>query len=189
MYVEDRKGKKGGTVEMPVFICNVNDMANMDFELNWNSAIGELQNVKKGSMTKNHMLQWNEVSKGNLKIAFAASKGISGSGSIAVLVFKLVGPEGSSTTVKGNVSTANKSDGTQIPISSFNQGVLSITQALIPGDCDGDDKLTERDALAALQIAVEKRPFDKCYDVNKDGKVDSQDARIIMRRIVGLPGA
>lgn len=186
MYAEDRTGQAGKTIELPVFICNVNDLANMDVSLRWQKNVAQLVNVKNGASTQNMYLQWNEVSKGYLKIAFASASGFRGSGSVAILVFKLVGSEGDETPVTGEVIAANSSDGSSIGIRTFTPGRITIVPSAVPGDCDGDEKLTERDALAALQIAVEKKPFDICYDVNNDGIVNSQDARIILRRIVGL---
>ena len=41
-------------------------------------------------------------------------------------------------------------------------------------------KYTSLDALVALKISVEQLPFDINYDVSKDGKVNSNDARLIL---------
>jgi hypothetical protein len=53
------------------------------------------------------------------------------------------------------------------------------------GDCDGDGVVSSRDALAALQMSVEKIALDLCYDVTGDGKVDSSDARELLKKAVG----
>jgi hypothetical protein len=42
-------------------------------------------------------------------------------------------------------------------------------------------KFTSLDALAALQMSVEKRATDISYDLNKNGRIDSNDAREILR--------
>ena len=45
MYAEDRVGAQGTTVEVPVFICNVTDLANMDVSLRWQNNIAQLVDV------------------------------------------------------------------------------------------------------------------------------------------------
>ncbi len=45
-----------------------------------------------------------------------------------------------------------------------------------------------RDALSALQVAVGKASYDSSLDLNGDGRVDSSDAREILRRSVMQPG-
>ena len=52
------------------------------------------------------------------------------------------------------------------------------------GDIDGDNQLTARDALAALQISVGKRTADMVLDVTGDGSVNSMDAQKILKMIV-----
>ncbi|MCK4245591.1 MAG: hypothetical protein KAX20_08205, partial [Candidatus Omnitrophica bacterium] len=64
-------------------------------------------------------------------------------------------------------------------------GEFTVGTPQIKGDCDGDGELTGRDALAALQMSVGKRAIDMCYDYNKDGRVDSADAREMLKAIVG----
>ncbi|MGB8647364.1 MAG: cohesin domain-containing protein [Anaerolineae bacterium] len=58
--------------------------------------------------------------------------------------------------------------------------------AAIPrGDCDGDLKLTELDALCALEMSVELRPVQLIMDMDGDGRVTSRDAVIILQSAVG----
>ena len=64
--------------------------------------------------------------------------------------------------------------------------------AFVPGDVDGDDKVTASDARLALRRAVEledyapgTREYLAC-DVDHDGKVTASDARLILRAAVGL---
>jgi hypothetical protein len=47
---------------------------------------------------------------------------------------------------------------------------------------------SSRDALFALQISVGKLPYSADFDLNEDGKVDSSDAREILRNAVMNPG-
>ena len=70
--------------------------------------------------------------------------------------------------------------------------------ALVPGDADGDGKLTSADARLALRASVglqEPGDVEKdsaaylACDVDGDGKVTSADARLILRASVGLEDA
>ena len=125
------------------------------------------------------------MSPGKLKIAFASSKGASAKkSSIAVMNFEVIGNTGDTSTITGTVTTAGKTDGTEISV-SVNPGEFTVGTSQIKGDCDGDGELTGRDALAALQMSVGKRAIDMCYDYNKDGRVDSSDAREVLKAIVG----
>ena len=183
LYVGDRIMGKGKTVEIPIIMCNAKDLANMDLDWRYDASVLKLIDVTRGSLNKEALFEWNEVSVGKLKIAFASSKGVSGSGSIAVMKFEVIGNTGAKSTITGTVDTASKTDGSTISV-GVNPGEVTVGTSPIKGDCDGDNKLTSRDALAALQISVQKRPFDICYDYNGDGKVNSADARDILKAIV-----
>ena len=183
LYVGDRIMGKGKTVEIPIIMCNAKDLANMDLDWSYDASVLKLIDVTKGSLTKKALFEWNEVSAGKLKIAFASSKGVSGSGSIAVMKFEVIGNTGAKSTITGTVDTASKTDGSTVSV-GVNPGEVTVGTSPIKGDCDGDNKLTSRDALVALQISVQKRPFDICYDYNGDGKVNSADARDILKAIV-----
>ena len=119
---------------------------------------------------------------GKLKIAFASSKGVTGSGSIAVMKFEVIGNTGDTSTLTGTVTTAGKTDGTEISV-SVNHGEFRVGTSQIKGNCDGDGELTVKDALVAIQMSVVKLAVDMCCDYNGDGKVDSSDAREILKAI------
>ena len=185
LYVEDRVMGKGKTVEIPIMMCNAEDLANMDIDWSYNAAVLKIIDVTKGSLNKKALFEWNEVSAGKLKISFASSKGVTGSmNSIAVMKFEVIGNPGATSTLTGTVTTASKTDGSKITV-GVNPGKFTVGSSPVKGDCDGDGKLTVKDALAALQISVGKMALDMCYDYNGDGKVNSADARDMLKAIVG----
>ncbi|MCK4732253.1 MAG: hypothetical protein KAT65_07325 [Methanophagales archaeon] len=184
LYVEDRVMGKGKTVEIPIMMCNAKELANMDLDWSYDAAVLKIIDVTKGSLNKKALFDWNEVSAGKLKISFASSKGVTGSGSIAVMKFEVIGKPGDTSTLTGTVTTASKTDGSKISV-GVNPGKFTVGSSSVKGDCDGDGKLTVKDALAALQMSVEKRAVDMCYDYNDDGKVNSADAREMLKAIVG----
>ncbi len=53
------------------------------------------------------------------------------------------------------------------------------------GDCDGDAKITELDALCALEMSTQLRPVKLAMDMDNSGDVSSRDAVIILKSAVG----
>ena len=184
LYVEDRVMGKEKTVEIPIMMCNAKELANMDLDWSYDASVLKIIGVTKGSLNKEALFDWNEVSTGKLKISFASSKGVTGSGSIAVMKFKVIGNPGDTSTLTGTVTTASKTDGSKLSVGA-NPGKFTVGSSPVKGDCDGDGELTVKDALAALQMSVEKRAVDMCYDYDDDGKVNSADAREMLKAIVG----
>jgi hypothetical protein len=183
IYIEDRAMEKGKEVRIPVIMCNAKDLANMDLSLNYNIAAMKFKSAEKGALNAKSLFESNEKPQGTIKISFASSQGVSGSGSIAILVYDVIGSNGLSSQITGTVNSASTSSGSPISI-SVNPGTFTVGSG-VTGDCDGDGLVSSRDALAALQMAVEKIKIDMCYDVNSDGKVNSADARDILRRAAG----
>jgi len=181
-YIESITMQKGKEARIAVMMCNANDLANMDFGISYHPNVLDFKDAEKGSLNANSLFESNEISSGNIKISFASSKGVSGSGSIAVLIFDVIGSNGDSTILTGSVNTASTSSGSPISI-NIKSGKFTVGSS-VPGDCDGDGIVTSKDALAALQMSVGKLKVDLCYDVTKDGKVDSSDAREILKKVV-----
>ena len=55
----------------------------------------------------------------------------------------------------------------------------------LPGDCDKDGKITESDALCALEMSVGLRPVQLNMDMDNSGDVTSRDAVIVLQRALG----
>jgi len=62
---------------------------------------------------------------------------------------------------------------------------VSAQGGKIKGDYNGDGKLTELDALAALKMSVSQLSKDLNLDMDGDGKVTAKDALAILRMAVG----
>ena len=178
VYAEDRTMQQGSTVKIPIMVCNANDLANMDLAVNYDTSILKFRSAEKGGLNANSLFESNEASPGTVMISFASSTGASGSASIAILTFDVIGSNGSSSPIKIMVKTASTSSGSTIPV-SVSQGTFT-TGTPTKVTFDGGP-VTSRDALAALQMAVGKIPIDMKYDVTKDGSVNSGDARAILK--------
>jgi hypothetical protein len=144
----------------------------------------QFKSATKGSLNSNMLFESNNVGS-KVKISFAGNTGFSGSGSIAILTFKVIGQTGSSSPITVTVDSAGTSSGKSVtvPVKSGKITVGNNNPNNPGGRSTG--KPTALDALIALKISVEKIPFDANYDVSKDGKVNSNDAR----QILGLAAA
>jgi len=178
VYAEDRTMQQGSTVKIPIMVCNANDLANMDLMVSYDTSVLKFRSAEKGGLNANSLFESNEASPGTVMISFASSTGASGSASIALLTFDVIGSNGSTSPIKITVKTASTSSGSTIPV-TVSQGTFTTgTPAKVTFD---GGPVTSRDALAALQMAVGKIPTDMKYDVTKDGSVNSGDARAILK--------
>jgi hypothetical protein len=181
IYVESRTMNPGQEVVIPIMMCNANDIANMDLSVAYDSSALQFKDAVKGSLNSNVLFESNNVGS-TVKIAFAGKSGFSGSGSIAVLTFKVTGQNGASSPITVSVGSASTSGGKPVTI-PVNNGKVSIGNSN-PNDPGGRGKVTSLDALIALQISVGKRAADTNYDITKDGTVNSNDAREILKLAV-----
>jgi hypothetical protein len=178
VYAEDRTMQQGSTVKIPIMVCNANDLANMDLTVNYDTTVLKFRSAEKGGLNANSLFESNEARSGTIMISFASSTGNSGSASIAILTFDVIGANGSTSPIKITVKTASTSSGSAIPV-TVSQGTFTTgTPSTVTFD---GGPVTSRDALAALQMAVGKIPTDMKYDVTKDGSVNSGDARAILK--------
>lgn len=181
IYVDDRTMNPGQEVVIPIMMCNANNIANMDLSVGYDSSALQFKDAIKGSLNSNVLFESNNVGS-TVKIAFAGKSGFSGSGSIAILTFKVIGQNGASSPITVTVTGASTSGGQPVTI-PVNNGKVSIGNTN-PNDPGGRGKVTSLDALIALQISVGKRPTDTNYDITKDGTVNSNDAREILKLAV-----
>ena len=182
VYVPNLTVASGRKMNVPVMACNIKNLANMDMDIFYDPAVLTFESAEKGSLNSSSMFQGNNKD-GKVKISFAAVSGFSGNGSIAYINFLVSGSSGKNSEIKPSVSSANNADGANVAVKT-SSGKFTVGSSSA-GDCDGDGLVSARDALAALQMAVEKISADLCYDINGDGKVDSSDAREILKKAVG----
>jgi hypothetical protein len=178
VYAESRMMQQGKTVTIPVMVCNAKDMSNMDLTVSYDPAVLSFKDATKGSINFNSLFDSNEPAKGTVKIAFAANAVFSGEGSVALLNFNVIGSNGASSPLRVTVSSAGGPQGASFTIPG--SSTTFVVGTPVTGDFDGDNQLTSRDALAALQISVGKRAADLSLDVTRDGSVNSMDAQKIL---------
>lgn len=180
LYIEPWKPSPGQTVEIPIWICNAEDLANMDLAVSYDPAVLTFISARKGGLISSGFLFESNDVGGLVRISFAGTNGVSGSGTIAILTFKVAGGTGSSSTIGATVTTASNSKGGKLNIPT-ESGTVTVTP---PNPTNPEGRPcgpTALTALKALQMAVGKIPVDMTYDVVKDGTVNSADARELLR--------
>ena len=148
------------------------------------SLIEPVGDVQRGPILDGFLFKSNAKERQVIYIGFARSSGVSGTGTLATIPFRLVGRAGASATVSVQVTTANQPDRSVPVIDVIHGGILILDEkGQTPGDVTGDDVVDELDASFALEMSVKLRPENLVVDMDKDGKVTSLDAMIILQSI------
>lgn len=177
----------GDLVYVPVWLINAVDVANINFSIGHdpNVALPEGELVK-GNLLANALFSSNSGEPGWIRVGFAQTSGINGTGTVAYLPFRAVGRPGDRTVLDVQVSTINNPAGAVPAIDRIDGSVLIVgPDGMVPGDCDGDGALTELDALCALQMSVNLIPEQPALDMDGDQQVTSRDSVVILQRAIG----
>jgi hypothetical protein len=174
----------GALVEVPVWLVNANNLANVNFELTYNAGVAKPEGtISKGSSLDNALFSANPNESGIIRMGFAQTTGITGTGSVAYIPFRAVGQPGQRTPLTISVTKINNPGGGLLPISIIHGEIVILTTGGgLPGDCDGDGRLTALDALCALEMSVKLRPENLALDIDTDRQVTSRDTVVILQR-------
>jgi len=180
--------KPGATVDVPVYLLKSVDLAALNFELSYDPAVIKLAgNPTYGPAMSSPIIQpiWAAHSDhpGNLRIGFVSKAGGSASGVILSVPFTVIGPAGSRTTLELKVTTANGANGTAETI-LIAPGDLVVEAPPPPPPPSPPPVFSALDAMKALQMSVGMIPTDMKYDVDKNGQVTANDARLILQQVV-----
>jgi hypothetical protein len=179
-----RRASSGALVYLPIWLINAkNDVANMNFEMSYDPAVAIPEgNILPGNMLGGVLFTPNPIKSGLILFGFASTSDLSGTGTVAYVPFRLIGPAGSRTALNLQVTTINNSAG-GIPAINRIPGEIVVlgNGEETGGDCNGDGYLTSVDALCALQISVQLRPVIMTLDMDKNGTITSRDATIILQ--------
>jgi len=176
LIAESRTTAQGNTVQVPVYFQNASSVGSLGFKLGYNPAVVQVVKVSKGSLMSPATFTSN-VQSNYIVFGFATPQDISGSGSAAIVEFKAVGAQGSKSPLTLSEILATSSSGAKVSVNTLN-GELSIGQKQL-GDGNGDGKISVLDALIALKMYVQLLPVDLILDINKDGRITPEDARLI----------
>lgn len=188
------------------------NIANMNFDLQYDPAVIALNgDPLKGNLLDNALFTPNASQAGTIRSAFARTSGISSDqpGTVLSVPIRVVGKPGDKSPLDLTVTTINDPNGGALNIQQLNGEVLVANPdgtvpgsgdgstgsgstgssgggAIPPGDCNGDLRVTELDALCALEMSVDLRDDQVIMDVDNSGlPITSRDAVVILQRAVG----
>ncbi|MBL8797515.1 MAG: hypothetical protein JNM56_26685 [Planctomycetia bacterium] len=182
-----RRAKPGETVQVPIYLLNPSGVANLNTTVAYTPTVATAQGKPlRGNVLGNALFEANAAEAGLARVGFAGAKPVTDSGILAHVAFRAVGKPGDHTVLRVAVTTANGTDGKPLTADTIDGSVIIVGESgKIPGDHDGDGLVTAGDALSALKMSVKLLPEDKNLDLDHDGHVTSNDARLILVKAVG----
>ena len=185
LKTDKRVLKAGDSAWIPVTMLLGTNVANLNFEVSYDPRVVQvLGGEVKGSFFATALGQVNTGQSGRVLVGFARPDGESGSGTVAYIQYKAVGRPGDVTPLTLKVSSINNPGGQVPPIDVIHGEIRIVDEnGLTPGSCDGSLTLTESDAMCALKMSVELFPTQPVMDMDKDGRVTSRDATLILQKI------
>ena len=163
---------------MPVMLQQVDGLTSLGFTLNYDPAVAEVVSVSKGASLSPASFNYNGDTPGTIRLGFAANAAVNGGGSAAIVEFRIIGEQGSTSSLQLSDVLANGESGQQINLGLVDGGLI-VGQPMT-GDGNGDGRITALDALIALRMFVQISAEDLVMDLNGDGRVTPQDARQIL---------
>lgn len=171
-------GKKGETVTVSVIISSDVDLWGANVRMSYNSSELQVVSCTKGSSVSSGSI-YNSGTSVNFSGTFANTNG-----TVMTVEFKILKNSGTSNLIL--TSTENiDSDGKEYDCSVINGVVTVAGSSSLPGDLNGDRKVTAIDARLALEHSVGETSLSaslqSAADLNNDGKVTAIDARLILK--------
>jgi len=187
LIADSRLVRAGQTVSIPIRLANSPGVANLNFDLSYNSSVAKPEGdpAKGNLLAASTLFTANIRPPGQARVGFAGREPTRGFGTVTEITFRATGKPGDETPLTLIVTSVNNESGAPVKL-GVSHGVLRIVPDSLLGDADGDGVLTALDAMAALEMSVGNRPMDLALDVNQDRTVTSLDAAIILRRALGL---
>jgi len=176
----------GQELVVPIWLLNAADVTNMNWELRFDPAVVSAPTAA-GSVVKGNLLaeafEANPATPGLARLGFAQKRGITGTGTVSVHRMKVVGAVGSRTPLTLAVSTITNSRPRALPIALLHGFVEVVAPGSgTPGSGTGQPP-TLQDAYNALKMSVGLAPERPELDMDRDGKVTSLDAWLIMTTV------
>ena len=126
------------------------------------------------------------IEPGTVRVGFAGAVGLKQDGVVATIPFALIGKAGSSTPLKITVTSANSEQDQALKAKTVD-GLLTILGPKPEDKPPEVPVLTALDALQALKMSVKLLPENLKADIDTDGRVTSNDARLILKKVVEAP--
>lgn len=189
LQAAQRRVGVGELVLVPIWLIKGNNVANINYELTYNANVARPEGtIQKGNLLDNALLSANPNTSGIIRVGFAQATGVSGTGTVTNIPFRVTGKVRDRTPLTLAVTTINNPAGATLAIDRIPGEIVIVGPGeLTPGDCAGDGgPLTMFDAMCALQMSVQLIPARFVMDMDNSGDVTSRDAAIITQKFLGM---
>ncbi len=179
LALESRVAPLGSTVWVPIKLNKAETVTNLSFTLNYDPDSLQVAKVERGSRLTEGSFSFSADNLGEVRFGFASTKGAAPDGTAAVVRFQVIGSPGTVSPI--TLSDASVSHDGSGPLHVELVGADFKVGSRIMGDADGDSNVTALDALLVHKMAANLQDIDLSFDINNDGKVTIDDARIILK--------
>lgn len=180
--IDAGKAVCGQQINIPV-IVEKTDLGTLTIDITYDST--KLQIASIGEIPFD-MYDTNTKTAGKIRITATGNSSVP-AGKVAVLTFDVTATSACKADITITVDEAYDANDNAVNLTVFN-GVLEILKA-VPGDINGDGKVSAIDARIALQYNAGNKELTAeqlaAADVNGDGKVSAIDARWILQAVAG----
>jgi len=190
--VNDASGDYGTTVDVPINVSSTSNIGAMDISLTYNPAVISPTGVANGTLISTTDLIGSYTgTSGIVNVSIASTSGITGTGSIAIVQFHVLGFGGTTSPLTLSTVVAYDLD-SPIYNESCNctvyEELLDVTtssatfaatgEAALTGDISGDDKVNYKDLGilgASYGLSLGEAGYNAAADLNGDDKVNYKD--------------
>ena len=190
VVVNDASGDYGTTVDVPINVSGTSNIGAMDISLTYNPAVISPTGVADGVLISTTDLIANHTgTSGIVNISVASEYGITGTGSIAVIQFSVVGSDGATSpltlstadaydldspiTVGGNVTGYD-----ELTVTPTSGTFTATGEVTLIGDISGDDTVNYIDLGmlgASYGLSLGDAGYNAAADLYSDNTVDYID--------------
>jgi hypothetical protein len=100
-------GSNAGSIDIPISVHGATDLGSLQMDLSYQPVSLEIQGVKASSLGNNAMIDYNQISAGQVRIGLVAASGISGDGEIITISFNNSNKSGLISLDIGKVEATN----------------------------------------------------------------------------------
>ena len=133
IQVDTVTGETGKQVDLPVMLGNCAGVDSAQFDLNYDSTALEFVSMTPGDLFAAQYTVINADTPGRIRVACASALGLSGSGTLMTLRFRLLGDAGSAVTISNGIITRVDADYNQTPaLIAITDGGITVGTAPLP---------------------------------------------------------
>lgn len=186
LHAESRRVPTGERVSVPVWLLKGTDVANLNLIVTYDPTVVRIEGEPgKGNLLSGALFSANAGETGVVRVGFAQRTGISGDGTVATLPFRTTGTVGARSPITLEVGSINNAAGATPRVDVLHGEIVIVgADGMLPGDSDGDGRVTELDALLALKMSVKLIDPSLTLDLDADRQVTSRDSVLILQQAV-----